>query len=110
MVAGDFNNSPKDLEQLQWHEKVGGQLVYPKVNTCTAGKGAVLDYMVVQAALAQLLTSIKVDTDTPSNPHHPVAATFIGNMLKQHRWELTKAPTMPKTLPKGPINQPPPMA
>jgi hypothetical protein len=70
IMVGDWNMNPEELNKTGWLDKVNGRVMGPPAAIiCTAGRGNLLDYAVVDLNAASMITSIEVDNAAVWKPH-----------------------------------------
>jgi hypothetical protein len=92
MVAADWNVTPEELLQSVWIRQAKGVVIKPPVeNTCNAGRGAMLDFVVASPECAELIEAIEVDYDGSWRPHFGYIVKIKGKPVKYMVERIVKA-------------------
>jgi hypothetical protein len=91
IMIGDFNQHPEELAATGFLTFVQGTAVATKEATCRQGEGSVIDYAVVQAALAPAV-SVERDLGSPWGPHYGLRVKLDIPKLDDpiHTWSVTR--------------------
>ena len=70
-MLADFNDTPLEVSNSRWPERVKAAVVPPGAApyTCTAGQTRVLDFAIASECILPLITSIETVMDVPWAPH-----------------------------------------
>ena len=110
LAVGDWNCTPRELEDAGWLEQVKGTVLTPANTsyTCTAGQKRMLDYVVASESALHIVESVKADFDPVLNSgrsHFGIEVTVRGGAKEAEVRELniprkfTQAP-LPKKKPQ----------
>ena len=71
ILLADFNDTPLEVSNSRWPERVKAAVVPPGAApyTCTSGHKRVLDFAIASECLLPLITSIETVMDVPWAPH-----------------------------------------
>ena len=89
ILLADWNMEPQELTETGWPEAIGGEVLKPKGGdfTCSAGKGAMLDYAVISKKAQQMVISFTIK-ETPWGPHQGLVMELAAQPEAALAWRL----------------------
>ena len=98
IAAGDFNIAADELEASGLLDALGLTLVRPEgVDiTCTSGKGAMLDYVLVTTRFATAVVSVKAVQSVPWGPHYGIRVMYRTDTADIMAPEVVRPPKLEK--------------
>ena len=110
IIGGDFQDTPNEL--CEWArdmiERAGGKVVSTSEPTIypSTGSPRTIDFFIVSAEMAAIVSGIEVKNDAAVSPHRAAAITFRNTAEPLLQWQLRTPKKFPRERPIGCPRQP----
>ena len=108
VLAGDWNATPRQVEESGFPREAHTVLVAPTLPTCiTPTSSRTIDFFATNDAAKRLVDSVSVDLAWPKRPHRPVTIDLAADGLRQQYMVYSVAAQMGTQRVFGPMREAP---